>query len=106
MQIAELTRDLAKYEKAGDYLAVIEGLRDVLGADPSAFKDPWIKGWVGRRRRDLFMQEAIKDPKAVSYASKPLLLSGLPLPALLRKSNPRQAIAERFLKAARPCRSG
>ena len=61
MQITELTRDLAKQEKAGEYLAVIEGVRDLLSADPSAFQDPWIKGWVGRRWRDLFMQEAVKD---------------------------------------------
>jgi hypothetical protein len=46
------------------------------------------------------MQEAVKDAKTVDYASKPLLLSGLPLPKALKKSNPRQAIAERFLKDA------
>lgn len=100
MQTTELTRDLAKHEKAGDYLAVIEGVRGALGADPSAFKDPWIKGWVGRRWRDLFLQEAVKDKDAVEYASKPPLLAPVPLPGFLKSSNPRRAIAERFLKDA------
>jgi len=99
-QISELTRDLAAHEDAGDYLAVIEGLRDVLRADPSAFKDPWIKGWVGRRWRDLFLQEAVKDSAAVDYASKPSLLAPVPLPGFLKNPNPRRALAERFLKDA------
>ena len=100
MQITELTAELAKAEEAQDYPAVIDGVRDLIAAGPQAVKDPWITGWIARRWRNLFIQEAIKDPKAVDYASKPLLLSGLPLPGLLKKDNPRQAIAERFLKNA------
>ncbi|MCW1958747.1 MAG: hypothetical protein KIH64_009415 [Mycobacterium sp.] len=100
MQITELTTELAEQEAAQDYSAVIAGVRELLTADPHAIKDPWVKGWIARRWRNLFIQEAIKDSKAVDYASKPLLLSGLPLPGLLKKSNPRQAIAERFLKDA------
>ena len=100
MQITEMTADLARREEAGDYLAVIEGVREMVTLNPATVKDPWVKGWIGRRWRDLFMQEAVKDSKAVDYASKPLLLSGLPLPKLLKKSKPRQAIAERFLKDA------
>ena len=92
MQITELTADLARLEEAQDYPAVIAGVRELLAQDPKAVKDPWVKGWIARRWRDLFLQEAVKDPKAVDYASKPLLLSGLPLPAILKKSNPRQAI--------------
>ena len=95
-----MTADLARREEAGDYLAVIEGVREMVTLNPATVKDPWVKGWIGRRWRDLFMQEAVKDNKAVDYASKPLLLSGLPLPKLLKKSKPRQAIAERFLKDA------
>jgi hypothetical protein len=100
MQITELTSDLAREEDDGDYLAVIAGVRELVSANPQAVKDPWVKGWIARRWRNLFINEAIKDPSAVDYASKPLLLSGLPLPSLLKKSNPRQAIAERFLKDA------
>jgi len=95
-----MTADLARREEAGDYLAVIEGVREMVTLNPATVKDPWVKGWIGRRWRDLFMQEAVKDNKAVDYASKPLPLSGLPLPKLLKKSKPRQAIAERFLKDA------
>ena len=100
MQITELTTELAAHEEAQDYLAVIAGVRELLARDPKAVKDPWVKGWIARRWRNLFLQEAVKDSKAVDYASKPLLLSGLPLPGVLKKSNPRQAIAERFLKDA------
>ena len=98
MQITELTRDLAKHEEAGEYLQVIEGVRELLGLNPQTFKDQWIKGWIGRRWRDLFLQEAVKDKQAVEFASKPPLLAPVPLPSMFKKTNPRQAIAERFLK--------
>ena len=100
MQITELTRDLAKHEKAGEYLKVIDGVRAIVADDPDAFKDSWIKGWIGRRWRDLFLQEAVKDKDAVEYASKPPLLAPVPLPGFLKSSNPRRAVAERFLKDA------
>ena len=98
LQITELTRDLAKHEDAGDYLSVIEGVRELVTLNAASIKDPWIKGWIGRRWRDLFLQGAVKDKNAVEYASKPGLLAPVPLPGFLKKSNPRQAIAERFLK--------
>ncbi len=100
MHITDLTADLARHEEAKDYLAVIEGVRELVTVNPEAFKDPWIKGWIARRWRDLFMQEAVKDKDAVEYASKPPLLAPVPLPGFLKSSNPRQAIAERFLKDA------
>lgn len=98
MQITELARDLARREDAGDYPGVIAGVRELIAADPGAVKDPWIKGWIGRRWRDLFLQEAVKDSGTVEFASKPALLAPVPLPSMLKKSNPRQAVAERFLK--------
>ena len=55
MQITELTADLAKHEEAQDYLTVIRGVRELLAESPEAVKDPWIKGGIGRRWRDLFM---------------------------------------------------
>ena len=100
MQITELAADIARDEEAGDYSAVIDGVREMLALDATAIADPWIKGWVGRRWRDLFLQEAVKDDKAVDYASKPALLAPVPLPSILKRTNPRQAIAERFLKDA------
>jgi len=100
MQTTELSRELAGREAAGDYLSVITGVRERLAANPASFTDPWIKGWVGRRWRDLFLQEAVKDPDAVEYASKPPLLAPVPLPSFLKSSNPRKAVAERFLKDA------
>jgi hypothetical protein len=98
MHITELTRDLARHEEAGEYLNVIEGVRELVTLNPQTVKDPWIKGWIGRRWRDLFLQQAVKDKAAVEFASKPPLLAPVPLPSVLKKSNPRQAISERFLK--------
>jgi hypothetical protein len=98
MHITELTRDLAKHEANEDYLGVIEGVRELITLNTASVKDPWIKSWIGRRWRDLFMQEAVKDKNAVEYASKPGLLAPVPLPGFLKKSNPRQAVAQRFLK--------
>ena len=98
MQITELSADLARHEDAGEHLAVIAGVRELIAADPSAMTDPWVKGWIGRRWRDLFLQEAVKDKDAVEFASKPSLLAAVPLPSMLKKNNPRRAIAERFLK--------
>lgn len=100
MQITQVSRELAARDAAGDYLAVIAGVRELLAADPTAFTDPWIKAWVGRRWRDLFLQAAVNDPDAVEYASKPPLLAPVPLPSFLKSSNPRRAVAERFLKDA------
>lgn len=97
-RIPDLTAGLAAREDAHDYPAVIEGVRKLVVQNPQAIRDPWVKAWIGRRWRDLFLQEAVRDTKVVEYASKPTLLSGLPLPKLLKKANPRQAIAERFLK--------
>lgn len=97
-QTTDLTRDLARAEATEDYDAVIVGVRERVAATPQNLTDPWIKGWIGRRWRDLFLQEAVTDERTVDYASKPLLLSALPLPSALKKSNPRQAVAQRFLK--------
>jgi hypothetical protein len=98
MQVTDVARELAGLEDKGDYLAVISGVRDLVAADPANVKDPWIKGWIGRRWRDLFLQAAVEDEDTVDYASKPALLAALPLPSVVKKSDPRQAVAERFLK--------
>ena len=80
MQITELTRDLARHEDTGDYLSVIDGVRELVSPNPGTVMDPWIKGWIGRRWRDLFLQAAVKDKTALEYASKPSLLAPVPLP--------------------------
>ncbi len=100
MHITESSRELAVLDSGGDYLAVIEGVRERVTADPAAFTDPWVKSWIGRRWRDLFLQEAVNDDAAVEYACKPPLLAPVPLPSFLKNPNPRRAVAERFLKDA------
>jgi len=97
-QITAMVADLARSADSGDYPAVILGMRELIALDAAAVTNPWVKDWMGRRWRDLFLQEAVKDAKAVDYASKPALLAPVPLPSMLKKPNPRQAIAQRFLK--------
>ena len=105
MQITKLAADLARQEDAGDYLAVIAGVRRTDRRRPGRDDRPVGQGWIGRRWRDLFLQEAVKDKDAVEFASKPALLAAVPLPSMLKKDNPRRAIAERFLRTA-PTASG
>ena len=52
MHITDLTAGLARQEEAKEYLGVIQGVRELLSHNPEAFKDPWIKGWIGRRWDD------------------------------------------------------
>lgn len=98
--MTEVVAGIAAREEAQDYAATIAGVRELVSQNPAAIKDTWVKHWIGRRWRDLFLQEAVKDSRVVEHASTPTLLAGLPLPSLLKKANPRQAIAERFLKDA------
>src|SRR5262245_64272764 len=95
MQITELAADLASHEAAGDYLAVIAGVRELMAQDRAAVKDPWVKAWIGRRWRDLFLQEAVQDDQAVEVACKPPVLGGLglPWPGGFTKSNSTRRVA-------------
>jgi hypothetical protein len=53
--------------------------------------DPYVKEWVGKRWRNLFIQEAVQDKHAVKVATKKFGFGKDKRPA-------EQKIAERFLK--------
>ena len=83
---------LRKLEKAGDYKALIEELRFQIKKDQKFLEDPYVKEWCGRRWRNLFIQEAVKDERAVKTATKGLFSR------IKAKRTKSQVIAERFLK--------
>lgn len=65
------SRELATREAAGDYMSVIAAYGN--GCRPTrAFKDPWIKGWVGRRWRDLVSAAVVQNLQdGIEYALSP-----------------------------------
>lgn len=84
----EQVRDLRLLERSGDYDALIVTLRERLAADPRVVTSAWVKGWLGRRWRDLFLSAAAEDEAAVHAASSRILPDRRPA---------RQRVAERFL---------
>jgi hypothetical protein len=59
-----------------DYLTVIDEVRSAIAADPlRAVQDPVIGDWMCRRYRNLFVQEAVQDAKAVKESGSPFPLN-------------------------------
>jgi hypothetical protein len=82
-----MMKHLRKIEDQGDYLGVIKEVRERVSADRRAFTEPHVKAWCGRRFRNLFLQEAVRDQAALAVASRG------------RDKRPAaQRIAERFMK--------
>lgn len=82
--------DLQVLEEKRDYFKLIETLKDRIKENRRVLTDPWVKLWCGRRWRNLFLTEAIKDEVALKSAKKLLRLRD--------NRPPRQKIAERYLK--------
>ena len=88
-------QDIQKLESAGDYNGVINAVRERVAKDRRAFTDSSIKAWCGRRWRNLFINEAVKDETALKAASGGLFSFG-------DKRGDRQKIAERYLRGDGP----
>ncbi len=73
-----------------DYVAVINDVKTLVAKDRRAFSDPDIKAWCGARWRNLFLQEAVKDRKALKVARQDS-------PKTHRKKPGVYHIADRFL---------
>ncbi|MEO5726802.1 MAG: hypothetical protein ABI134_14420, partial [Byssovorax sp.] len=82
---------LRELEARGDYLTLIRDVKLRIAEDRRALADPEIKLWCGRRFRNLFLNEAERDPSALAEANRTPPPAGAPEP-------PRKRIAERFLK--------
>lgn len=68
MTTADRAQDLAQAQAAGRFDEVIAGVRDWLAADPRAVTSPWLKAWMARRWRNLFLQAAASDRAALRVA--------------------------------------
>jgi hypothetical protein len=78
---------------ADDYLTVIREVRAAMQADPvAAVQDPVIGAWLGRRYRDIFLQEAIADPAAVKHSQATFPLS------LLDRRSQRERVGRRMFR--------
>lgn len=76
-----------------DYLTVIREVRDAMTADPiSAIADPVINDWLGRRYRNIFMQEAVADARTVKNSQAPFPLN------LVDKRSLREKVGQRMVK--------
>lgn len=94
-----MTHALLEMEERGDWDGLIARLRDMVAEDRRTLADPIVKQWLGRRWRNLFIAEAVKDPAALEVASRPIGLLPVKRPSVLPdKASPQQRIAERYLK--------
>ena len=78
---------------AGDYETVIAEVRSALDADRvAAMTSPVISGWIARRYRNIFIEEATCDPEAVKHSQRrfPLNLSD--------KRDAREQVAQRMFR--------
>lgn len=76
-----------------DYLTVIREVRDAMTADPiAAISDPVINEWLGRRYRNIFLQEAVADARTVKNSEMPFPLN------MVDKRSVRQKLAQRMVK--------
>jgi hypothetical protein len=82
------------------YDDVIEAVRTRAAADPGAtFADTTVKKWLALRWKDIFLREAVTDPKAVETAKHTPGLAKVITPRVGRdKRSDRERIADRFLK--------
>lgn len=87
--LSPLAKELQHLEQQGDYLAVIRIIKEQLAQNKRTFADPYVKEWIGKRWRNLFIQAATHDKHALKVATKKLGKD---------KRSAEQKIAERFLK--------
>ncbi len=88
----EQTGDIT-YALAGkNYPEVIRLVREAMQADPiAALNDPVINGWLGQRFRNIFITEAMADPRAVKNAQAPFPVN------LIDPRSDREKIAKRMI---------
>jgi pimeloyl-ACP methyl ester carboxylesterase len=85
--------------ESGNYDRVITEVREWVAEDSSAaFSDATVKRWLSMRWKDIFLTEAIQDPRALETASKPAGLARAIPRFGSDKRTDRQKIADRFLK--------
>ena len=60
-----LAKELKDLEQQSHYVELISVLKAHMTHNKRTFADPYVKEWVGKRWRNLFIQEAVQDKHAV-----------------------------------------
>lgn len=80
-----------------DYETVIVEVRRAMTTDPiGALAEPEINDWLGRRFRNIFIDEALSDPEAVHHSQAAFPLN------LVDKRDAREKVAERMIRDISP----
>lgn len=82
-----MVSELKVLASMGDYETLIRQLRVKLNGNPRLLTDPFVKEWLGKRWRHLFLREAVEDQAALKTASR----------FFFETRPPMRRIAERFL---------
>lgn len=88
--------ELKNLEKIGKYDELIARIRNLIKNDKRVIAEPYIKSWMGKRWRNLFIHEASKEESTVEYATHKKLFGGAD------SRSPREKVAYRFLKGEGP----
>ena len=88
----EQTGDITYALARNDYPEVIALVREAITADPqAALNDPVINSWLGRRYRNIFLEEAVSNPDVVKNSQAPFPIS------LVDPRSSREKVAKRMI---------
>jgi|LauGreDrversion4_1035100.scaffolds.fasta_scaffold32648_2 hypothetical protein len=88
--------DLKNLEKSGKYEELISTVSGLIGSDKRVLENSYIKSWLGKRWRNIFISEAAKDEDAVYTATSKKLFGGTD------SRSSREKVASKFLKGEGP----
>lgn len=88
--------ELRTLEKEEKYEELIARIRNMIKNDRRVISEPYIKSWLGKRWRNLFITESASDESAVEAATTKNLFGGVD------SRSPREKVASRFLKGEGP----
>lgn len=89
--LQQLEQDWSK----ANFEQLISGLRELIRQDKRILSEPIVKQWLGLRWRNLFLQAARQDRRALRVAKGWKVLNG-------KRLSPMQVLAQRFLQDAKP----
>ncbi|MCB1179772.1 MAG: hypothetical protein KDK36_19500 [Leptospiraceae bacterium] len=87
--------ELKQLEKSGKYDELISSINNLLKTDIKNINDPYIKSWLGKRWRNIFINESSKIEKAVETATKKKIFGKDERP-------PKEKVAFRYLRGDGP----
>ena len=88
--------ELRNLEKNANYGELIARVRNLIKNDKRVIADPYIKSWLGKRWRNLFITECSKDETVIEASTQKKLFGGED------NRSPREKVAMKFLKGEGP----